>query len=312
ALRLSGVSASELSAVAVTVGPGLSMCLEVGVRKAVSLAQQHQLLLCRTHHMESHAMVAWLPSSPPPRLDLPVSPEAIDPAFKPTPAKKTSIAAPDTTRLAGEAAQSAQNPLSHHSTPTESTALSPDGAPPFPFLTLLVSGGHNLLVLSSGLGRHTILGSSLDDSIGEAFDKIARLLGLQQVPGGPALERLARDGDETRHHLPAPLTKTRDEVCSCRFVCVDLLGTFPFTLLVSKASLSTSSSIAGAEGRVMLVCRDSHSPWLIRGVRGHICRVSTHQAASLAALAGVACLLRLLLLGAQICRCSPSCLHAPT
>ena len=67
--------------------------------------------------------------------------------------------------------------------PTASTTLSPDGTPPFPFLTLLVSGGHNMLVLSSGLGRHQILGSTLDDSIGEAFDKTARLLEIHAVPG---------------------------------------------------------------------------------------------------------------------------------
>jgi tRNA A37 threonylcarbamoyltransferase TsaD len=91
--------------------------------------------------------------------------------------------------------------------------------PPFPFLTLLVSGGHNLLVLTTALGAHAILGSTLDDSIGEAFDKTARLLGIPQIPGGPVLERLAREGDPRRHALPAPLSKTKDAElrASCDF-----------------------------------------------------------------------------------------------
>lgn len=82
----------------------------------------------------------------------------------------------------------------------------------FPFLTLLVSGGHNLAVLSRGIGCHTILGSSIDDSVGECFDKTARLLGITQVPGGPHLERLAAEGDANAHSLPKPLSKTRDPI----------------------------------------------------------------------------------------------------
>ena len=76
-----------------------------------------------------------------------------------------------------------------------------------------------MLVLTTGLGAHTILGSTLDDSIGEAFDKTARLLGIQKVPGGPPLERLARGGDPKAYSLPAPLSKTRDTTLqkSCDF-----------------------------------------------------------------------------------------------
>lgn len=76
-----------------------------------------------------------------------------------------------------------------------------------------------MLVLSAGLGDHTILGSTLDDSIGEAFDKTARLLGITKVPGGPPLEQLARSGDSRRHALPRPLSKTRDNSLrtSCDF-----------------------------------------------------------------------------------------------
>ncbi|MGR8919308.1 MAG: tRNA (adenosine(37)-N6)-threonylcarbamoyltransferase complex transferase subunit TsaD [Gammaproteobacteria bacterium] len=78
-----------------------------------------------------------------------------------------------------------------------------DGPTP-PFLALLVSGGHTLLVRVAGLGRYEILGESLDDAAGEAFDKVAKMLGLG-YPGGPAVERLAVDGDPGRFRFPRPM-----------------------------------------------------------------------------------------------------------
>lgn len=79
--------------------------------------------------------------------------------------------------------------------------------PAFPFVALLVSGGHTMLVLVqvAGAGRYRMLGESLDDAAGEAFDKTAKLLGLP-YPGGPALERLAREGDPRRFRFPRPMT----------------------------------------------------------------------------------------------------------
>ena len=76
--------------------------------------------------------------------------------------------------------------------------------PPFPFLALLVSGGHTQLIEVAGLGRYRIIGETLDDAAGEAFDKVARLLDLP-YPGGPALARLADAGDPERFSLPRPL-----------------------------------------------------------------------------------------------------------
>jgi N6-L-threonylcarbamoyladenine synthase len=74
----------------------------------------------------------------------------------------------------------------------------------FPFLLLLVSGGHCQLILVEGVGRYTALGTTVDDAAGEAFDKTAKLLGLG-YPGGPAIERAAREGDTTRFKLPRPM-----------------------------------------------------------------------------------------------------------
>lgn len=77
--------------------------------------------------------------------------------------------------------------------------------PPFPFVALLVSGGHTLLVRVAGIGAYQILGESIDDAAGEAFDKTAKLLGLP-YPGGPALAKLAQQGTPNRFHFPRPMT----------------------------------------------------------------------------------------------------------
>lgn len=77
-------------------------------------------------------------------------------------------------------------------------------APEFPFLALLVSGGHTLLATVRGLGDYQIIGSSLDDAAGEAFDKTAKMLGLP-YPGGPALARLADTGRPGQFQFPRPM-----------------------------------------------------------------------------------------------------------
>jgi len=77
--------------------------------------------------------------------------------------------------------------------------------PEFPFLALLVSGGHSMLVEVRGVGRYRVLGDSIDDAVGEAFDKTATLLGLS-YPGGPALAALALRGDPGRFRFPRPMT----------------------------------------------------------------------------------------------------------
>ncbi len=75
---------------------------------------------------------------------------------------------------------------------------------PFPYLLLLVSGGHCQFLIVEGVGRYQRLGTTIDDAAGEAFDKTAKLLGLG-YPGGPAIERMAKQGDATRFSLPLPL-----------------------------------------------------------------------------------------------------------
>ena len=81
--------------------------------------------------------------------------------------------------------------------------------PEFPFVALLVSGGHTQLMRVDGVGRYELLGETIDDAAGEAFDKSAKLMGLG-YPGGPALSRLAEHGDPEAFKLPRPLMRSGD------------------------------------------------------------------------------------------------------
>ncbi|MCD6735254.1 MAG: tRNA (adenosine(37)-N6)-threonylcarbamoyltransferase complex transferase subunit TsaD [Burkholderiaceae bacterium] len=81
--------------------------------------------------------------------------------------------------------------------------------PAFPFVALLVSGGHTQLMQVAGIGRYALLGDTLDDAAGEAFDKSAQLLGLG-YPGGPAISRLAAGGTPGRYRLPRPMLHSDD------------------------------------------------------------------------------------------------------
>jgi N6-L-threonylcarbamoyladenine synthase len=97
----------------------------------------------------------------------------------------------------------------HH---LEGHLLSPllsDPAPEFPFVALLVSGGHTQLMRVDGVGQYTLLGETLDDAAGEAFDKSAKLLGLG-YPGGAALAKLAASGRPNLYKLPRPMLHSGD------------------------------------------------------------------------------------------------------
>ncbi|XP_058085248.1 probable tRNA N6-adenosine threonylcarbamoyltransferase, mitochondrial isoform X2 [Magnolia sinica] len=147
ALDNANLTERDLSAVAVTIGPGLSLCLRVGVQKARRTAGKFNLPIIGIHHMEAHALVA---------------------------------------RLIERDLQ-------------------------FPFLALLISGGHNLLILAHDLGQYVQLGTTIDDAIGEAYDKTARWLGLDmRKGGGPALEELAREGDSHSIKFSTPMQQHKD------------------------------------------------------------------------------------------------------
>ncbi|MFV9473235.1 tRNA (adenosine(37)-N6)-threonylcarbamoyltransferase complex transferase subunit TsaD [Advenella sp. RU8] len=97
----------------------------------------------------------------------------------------------------------------HH---LEGHLLSPmlaEEVPEFPFVALLVSGGHTQIMRVNGVGQYELLGETLDDAAGEAFDKSAKLMGLP-YPGGPALSRLAEKGDPSAYALPRPMMHSAD------------------------------------------------------------------------------------------------------
>ena len=192
ALKRAGMEGDTggLTAIAVTVGPGLGPCLQVGVKKAYELAAAHRLPIIRVHHMEAHASALCLPPLPL-RLTAANTMRAhvcMRVAIFVRIAIITVV-----TRLPAQGVQG------------DTTC-----EPGFPYATVLVSGGHNMVLLTSGIGVHRILGSTLDDSIGEAFDKTARLLGITNVPGGPHLERLASGGNDKAYPLPLPLSNAKD------------------------------------------------------------------------------------------------------
>ncbi len=80
----------------------------------------------------------------------------------------------------------------------------------FPYLLLLISGGHCQILFARGVGDYEKIGETIDDALGEAFDKVAQMIGLP-YPGGPAVERLAREGDENRFKFSKPLLDSKDE-----------------------------------------------------------------------------------------------------
>lgn len=155
ALLQAGISEdpSRLSAIAVTAGPGLSACLQVGVDAAEALSARYGVPVIPIHHMEAHALVVRMQAG-----DIPGEPHV-----------------------------------------------------KFPFLCCLLSGGHTLLLVAHGVGRYTQLGTTCDDALGEAYDKVARILGLHVGGGGgPILEKLARLGDPLAHAFTVPMRQQQN------------------------------------------------------------------------------------------------------
>lgn len=136
-----------INAVAVTYGPGLSIALEVGIKKAKELANTWKVPLIAVNHMEGHLYSPFVQNS------------------KGNPQRELR----------------------------------------YPFLSLLISGGHTQIVLAKENGKYEIIGETVDDSAGEALDKAAKMLGLG-YPGGPILERLAYEvGNVDPYRFPRPM-----------------------------------------------------------------------------------------------------------
>ena len=141
----------------------------------------------------------------------------------------------------------------------EAHALTPrlpgliEGGAAFPYLLLLMSGGHCQCVAVEGVGRHVRLGGTIDDAVGEAFDKVGKLLGLGW-PGGPAVEKLAAEGDDAAYKLPRPLLGRPG--CDFSFsglktAVAHLVGTFPAGSLPRQTAADIAASFQRAVAEVM-------------------------------------------------------------
>ena len=155
AMKKSGCTMDQLTAIAFTQSPGLIGSLLVGSQFAKSLAMSLNIPLIAVHHMQAHVLANLIPGA-----------------------------------AAGVAAG-----------PTGAAAAAP--LPSFPFLCLTVSGGHTQIVVCHSPLKLEVIGETLDDAAGEAFDKSAKLLGLP-YPGGPLIDKYAREGSASRYSFPEP------------------------------------------------------------------------------------------------------------
>ena len=139
AIDKSGIKLKDLDAVAATAGPGLIVCLSVGLSFGKAMASSLRKPFIAVNHLEGHALS--------PKLNSELK---------------------------------------------------------YPYLLLLISGGHSQFLSVEGLGKYKRLGTTIDDALGEAFDKTAKLLGIQ-FPGGPQIEVYAKKGDPNKYKLPKPI-----------------------------------------------------------------------------------------------------------
>ena len=139
AIQESGVSLDKVSAIAATMGPGLIVCLSVGLNFGKAMASSLNLPFIGVNHLEGHALS--------PKLHSKIE---------------------------------------------------------YPYLLLLISGGHSQYLSVNSLGQYKRLGTTIDDALGEAFDKTAKLLGIE-FPGGPKLEKFSEQGDPNKFELPKPI-----------------------------------------------------------------------------------------------------------
>ena len=189
----------ELDAIAVTNGPGLAGSLLVGVNLAKGLAFASGLPLVPVNHLEGHIYSNWLCTDSSPLAESPTSGDSNG---------RRCGFAPDIVlkQRSGSASDIALKQRSGSASDIALKQRSDSASEQFPALILIVSGGHTELVLMEDHCRYRLLGATLDDAAGEAFDKVARLLELG-YPGGPAIQTAAETGDARRFHLPRPLTR---------------------------------------------------------------------------------------------------------
>lgn len=179
---------SKIAAIAITTEPGLNITLLEGAMMAKTLSAQIKKPLISANHLRGHIFSLFLSDA---RNE-----------FQNIFSQKAQNSA--TSSLLNEI-----SPKNIESKKPENLEQNFDKKAIFPLLVLLVSGGHTMLIECRSFGDFKVLGRSLDDSFGESFDKVAKMLSLG-YPGGPIVENLAKNGSENAINFPLPLKDRRD------------------------------------------------------------------------------------------------------
>jgi N6-L-threonylcarbamoyladenine synthase len=181
ALSEAGVKPEQLDAVAATQGPGLPMALLVGFKAAQSIAFSLRKPFVGINHHEAHLYSPWISSW---SVAVPGHSDAQ------TPVDSKTVGVPGAGHVA--VAEDGHTPLH-----ADFAAFQPN-------VSLIVSGGHTMLVKVESELKHRVLGSTVDDAAGECFDKTGKLMGLP-YPAGPEIDRLAEQGNPKAYDFPRPL-----------------------------------------------------------------------------------------------------------
>ena len=192
----------NIDVIAATAGPGLIGGVIVGWEFATGLAHAAKKPLIAVNHLEGHALVARLPSRDSRIAPLPSS----------FPRRRESIACKPVISSRKELGSTAVDSRLRGNDGSGISATNRESRianPSFPYLLLLASGGHSEILIARGVGDYELLGRTLDDSAGEAFDKVAKMLDLG-YPGGPAVEKAALTGDPSKFRFPRPLCNQKN------------------------------------------------------------------------------------------------------
>ena len=205
-----GRSLADLGAIAYTEGPGLAGALLVGAAFAKALALALGIRSIGIHHLEGHLLSPLLAERAPqfPFAALLVSGGHTQ-LMRVDGVGSYALLGETLDDAAGEAFDKSAKLLGLGYPGGPALSRLAERAPQFAFVALLVSGGHTQLMRVDGVGRYALLGETLDDAAGEAFDKSAKLLGLG-YPGGPELSHLATRGRAGRYSLPRPMLHSSD------------------------------------------------------------------------------------------------------
>ena len=180
----------DIDAIAVTYAPGLIGSLLVGTLAARTLAILHNKPLYNIHHVEAHVYANFIVAQGKPA------------SSRPHPGQSAALIS------AGNQARSRSGGVTSDTGVAAPQLKLPSSQPDFPLLALIVSGGHSQLVYFRTHGDYDLIGQTQDDAVGEAFDKVAKILGLP-YPGGPAISKAAELGDP--HAFTLPIAKLQGE-----------------------------------------------------------------------------------------------------